>query len=417
MNMQDVLFILENEEKRKDFILRLKQAGEISEEFQAIRNAMSSLRVNKPPREVNQTTILRHAFQYCDGMEAFQNFRLVSKSWKLAVEDTKFYAPCVQKILVQIARTFGQGQYSVIESTKFYAPCVHKILVKIAKKFGQGEYPIIYHKLLKNLKTNPSNFWFYNAFLSNNFNSISKLVCKNMKGLRSISISNNFDVIGDEIYEKFLIEFLPSSKNTLCELKIVKLFLPNVCFPNLTKLIVNDLNLSFDTFKTQFAQILGNVPNLKAIHIEGPNTITPIIRDYLISNYAEQCLISSEGIIPFPVKIIHIMGFDKLVSDWQFKFCVEYVEIFIDSEEPDEGDWNDLKNNIYDFSNLKGIHFYDYEFFQEESNFYKPETNVDPECIQFLKTHGIQILNKKEFESKTEELSKNLKWAFHFGCH
>ena len=55
--MQDVLFILENEEKRKDFILRLKHAGETSPEFQAIRDVMFSLHVNKPPREVNQATI------------------------------------------------------------------------------------------------------------------------------------------------------------------------------------------------------------------------------------------------------------------------------------------------------------------------------------------------------------------------
>ena len=62
----------------------------------------------------------------------------------------------------------------------------------------------------------------------------------------------------------------------------------------------------------------------------------------------------------------------------------------------------------------------------EESDFYKPETNmypaeleifynIWPNRIQFLKSHGIQILNDKEFYSKEEELSKNLKWTFHFG--
>jgi len=359
---------------------------------------------------VNQTTILRHAFQYCDGMEAFLNFRLVSKSWKLAVENTKFYSPRVQDILI-----------------------------KIAEKFGQGGYPIIYHKLLQNLKTNPSRFLFHrvslSGSLSNNFNSIAKLISQNMKGLRSISIGNNSDVIGNEIFEKFLIKFLPNSKNTLCELNLPNLFLPNVCYPNLTKLTVGDLPLSFDVFKTEFEQILKNVPDLKVIEIERQNTITPSIRNYMISNYAEQCLVSYEGNIPFPVKIIHGVNFNQLISDCEFKFCVEYAEIYINSEYPDdlfirqtEASWNNFKNNIYDFSKLKGIHFYDceYTFYDlEESTFNKPETNVEPELetfyniwpnrIQFLKSHGIQILNRKEFYSKKEELSKNIKLAFHFG--
>jgi len=390
--MQDVLFILENEEKRNDFILRLKQAGETSKEFQAILNSMSSLGVYKPPREVNQTTILRHAFQYCDGMEAFQNFRLVSKSWKIAVE-----------------------------STQFYGPRLYEILEQIVEKFGQGEYPKIYHKLLQNFKKNRSLLWLNRTLLSNSFKPIAKLVSQNMKGLRSISIGNDFDIIGDEIYEKFIIEFLPNSKNTLCELRVPKLFLPNVSFPNLTDLTVADLNISFDTFKTQFSQILKNVSDLKVFHIELFESTTPSILNYVISNYAEQCLVSYNKIAQFPVKIIY-NSFDGLVDDCQFKSSLEYAHIFIDLEDPDETNWNNFKNNIYDFNKLKGIHFYDYNTFEgmQESDFYKPETNIYPHSfetfysiwpnrIQFLKSHGIQILSKKEFDSKYKELSKKSK--------
>jgi len=134
-------------------------------------------------------------------------------------------------------------------------------------------------------------------------------------------------------------------------------------------------------------------------------------------------LISTEGIKPFPVKIICNTKFGKLVSDCEFKFCVEYVDICIVTTELDEANWNNFKNNIYDFSKLKGIHFYDHYNFQamEESSFYKPGPELEifytlwSNRIQFLKSHGIQILNEEEFNSKTAELSKNLKWTFHFG--
>jgi len=401
MNMQDVLFILENEEKRKDFILRLKKVGEISEEFQAIKNVMCSLRVHKPPREVNQTTILRHTFQYCDGMKAIENFRLVSKSWKLAVE-----------------------------TTKFCAPHVHEILPQIAETFGAGEYPMVYHKLLKNLKP-PSgwipSFFFADSVLANNFNSIAKLVSQNMKGLRSICITNDFDVITEEIYETFLNEFLPNSCNTLCDLEIPKLFLPNVYFPNLTELTVENLDLPSNVFKTQFKQILKNMPDLQIITIEEP-TMTPHIRDYLISNYAEECYVSNGKIRPFPVKYICDTNFGALVSDCQFKSCVEYIDIEICRTKPDEANWNNFKNNIYDFGKLKGIHFSDCENLWDtlkKSDFYKPEKNacseldifynIWPKRIQFLKSYGIEILNEKVFNFNKAGQSKNLKWSFQFG--
>jgi UDP-N-acetylglucosamine transferase subunit ALG13 len=332
----------------------------------------------------------------------------VSKSWKLAAEATKFYAPCVDDILVQIA-----------------------------EKFGRGEYPIIYHKLLKNLKPNPSYFCFRKIPLVNNFKSIAKLVSQNMKGLKSIVISTTFHdnifVIADEIYEKFIIEFLPNSKNTLCELQIPKLFLPNVCFPNLTKITLEEMNpFDIQFFKNQFSQILGNVPDLKVIQIQYPKKITKVIRDYLISNYAEQCLVSSQGIIPFPVKIIRETNFNQLVSYCQFKLALEYVEIGICSVDPDEYSWNNFMNNIDNFRKLKGIHFWDVNSCQEmeESDFYKPESLLPPKSetfyniwaiwpsrIQLLKSHGIQILNHKEFNFQTEKLPKNFKWVLKFGAY
>ena len=145
-------------------------------------------------------------------MEAFQNFRLVSKSWKFAVETTKFYGPPVHGILTEIA----------------------------IKLFGKElECPIIYHKLFFFFFVKPehSDLLVYNVFLAaNNCNAVAKLVSKNMKGLRSITICGYLDFkYGNEIYEKFIIEFSPNSRNTLCQLDVAKPFLPNVCFPNLTK--------------------------------------------------------------------------------------------------------------------------------------------------------------------------------------
>merc|ERR1712034_226569 len=91
------------------------------------------------------------------------------------------------------------------------------------------------------------------------------------------------------------------------------------------------------------------------------NQITQNICDYLISNYADQCLLSFEfgSFTRFPFKIICSSEFRELVEFCQFKSSLNYVEFWINATDPDEANWNYFKTNIYNFSNLKGIGFWE----------------------------------------------------------
>ena len=156
-------------------------------------------------------------------------------------------------------------------------------------------------------------------------------------------------------------------------------------------------NIPLDIFKTQFEQILQNMPSLKIIQITRSN-MTEHVRNYMISNYAEQCLVSFEGRSIFPVKIIYSSMFDELNDHCQFKGCLEYVEVVIDitEDENEKTDWNNFKNNIYDFSQLKCIHFFNaglhFDEAMKESDFYKPETTGQPSLKAFITFGSIAFI-------------------------
>jgi hypothetical protein len=76
--------------KLQSFLYKLQQCGENSEEMIYISKLIERFKINKPPRGITQTTLLRNTFQFSDSEECFQNFALVCKSWHTAVETTKF---------------------------------------------------------------------------------------------------------------------------------------------------------------------------------------------------------------------------------------------------------------------------------------------------------------------------------------
>jgi hypothetical protein len=93
MDLNTIISILKIRDKRKDFILKLKNSGENSMECQYLRKSMTNYKMTSPPRGIHQTTILKHTFQFSNTLECFQSFRYVCKSWKFSVETSKFWTP------------------------------------------------------------------------------------------------------------------------------------------------------------------------------------------------------------------------------------------------------------------------------------------------------------------------------------
>ena len=112
---EKVLACLENPDKLKEFISRLKNAGKNSKPFFNVHNAMVELRMNRSPRGIHQKTIIQHTLRFCDSWESFHEFRLVCKSWKDAVEtirfnrfvDDKFFRLCREEGVLPV----GYGKY------------------------------------------------------------------------------------------------------------------------------------------------------------------------------------------------------------------------------------------------------------------------------------------------------------------
>jgi hypothetical protein len=63
MKFEEVLDCLENAEKRSDLISKLKTKGEKSLIFQSLKDVMIQLKMNKPPKGVENKTNLQQIFQ------------------------------------------------------------------------------------------------------------------------------------------------------------------------------------------------------------------------------------------------------------------------------------------------------------------------------------------------------------------
>jgi hypothetical protein len=90
MKFQDILSFLEDEDKRNQLIYKLKNSGENSPQIHALQEIITSLNLHKPPPGIHQETLLQNTFRFCQVKECFENFRLVSKSWKHAIENMRF---------------------------------------------------------------------------------------------------------------------------------------------------------------------------------------------------------------------------------------------------------------------------------------------------------------------------------------
>ena len=65
---------------------------------------MVELKMHKPPRGMDQKTIIQHVLKFADAKECFQSFRLVSKFFQDAVETIKFNREVDYEIFQKLAQ-------------------------------------------------------------------------------------------------------------------------------------------------------------------------------------------------------------------------------------------------------------------------------------------------------------------------
>jgi len=393
--MDEIVSILQNPEKIEQLISKLKTIGKDSPKFQRFKTSIDSFHLNKPPRGVHQTNILQHVFKYSDSRECFNSFRLVCKSWQNAVETIRLdiYPPV--KIFQEL--------------------CLHE---------KNGQFPPFYGKYLKSFRKLNLNLIFGN-FDMTKWNSISNLLLKNMQNL------SEFLIYIEQIPPKFVIflfHLFQNSKSTLTHLLVYQrpdiVTLPAaITLPNLTHFSCAYPNhenqiLTFDYLIKTVVDVM--CPNLKIFRIKWIK-IAPQILKYITKNYANHFVCAPEisMLEHIPLKISYL----KLenVAAYRYTSHIEYLILHVKNvNTPSRGGWDDYKEMLTFFPNLKGVTFYRYgrhiNILRSIYSTFPTKQTIWLERIDYFRSQNIKILSEHEYSEIISELRQSLSpsWSFQF---
>lgn len=393
MNHQQTLDCLQDPEKLKQFIAKLKNDDGKTLRSQMFSHVLKLFHMHKSPRGIFINDFLQHTFTFCDPIECFQVFRLVSKPWK-----------------------------NVIESQKFYNSDGYKIFRKLFSQNFPKNIPIIYEKIFKSLKQ---------IRLGDHISDsrIVDCILKNMKNLHKIKIDTcNFP----DLYKPLILQLIKNSHKYLQKLEIPKLFIPNVSLQNLTHIKIQiDKNSDVNQFGHQFNQILKNAEHLKIFEIVMIWDNFEIC-DYISQNFSNHCTIGTEVEYFKPPRYLPVKSArDRCLSmcvSWKFFHVLEYLKLEIQPDLPYIWGWrNAFEDFLQNCVNLKGIFFEIYpeskpmkreDFYEKENeNIFSGRENmlIWQKRISILNSQGIQILNQNAFTRKEIQISQNVPWRFKFG--
>jgi len=393
--MDEIVSILQNQEKMEQLILKLKTIGEDSPQFKTFKTNIDSFHLNKTPRGVHQTNILQHVFKYSDSRECFDSFRLVCKSWKNAVETIRFdtYPPL----------------------TIFQELCLHE---------RNGRFPSFYSKYLKTFRK-------LVLFLNRNFDmtkwdSISNVLLDNMKNLRKIGIAMMNSIPPEFVI--FLFNLFENSESTLKKLGINyrddMATLPAISLSNLTRFTVlvcrNDENKvkTFNYLMNTVVRVM--CPNLKLFKIDYINRAPQILK-YFTNNYPSHFVCSPEISVleHIPLKISHL-NLEK-IAVYRYTPHIEYLILHVKNlQVPSEGGWDDYREILSFFPNLKGIIFYYNRKYTTLVHYIRSipsaSQTIWQQRIEHFQSQNIKMLSQNEYLEIISQLRQSLpqSWSFEF---
>jgi len=272
MDFDKVFNILKEEGSREEFLVRLKQVGETSQEFQSLSEIMLSLGMDKTPRHVYDTTILQNTFTFSEPFECFTKFRLVCKSWKFAVETKPRFDHIDSKTVELINKHFVHWH------ARHYVP--------------DPKLQVSHKKTIQSLKN----------IVMKEKDVTSKtfaLITKSTRHLTSFTMPSSGDLTS-ATYTSSVHELLRNSHESLRELNLpIFIFPQNLNFSNLTKVALNFCDeyetLSLHKFQLQFQNLLAFAPNIKIIETDlkyaGQRTEDIEILDFVGTTYGNHCVI------------------------------------------------------------------------------------------------------------------------------
>lgn len=347
--------------------------------------------------DVHQINILQHVLKYSESRECFDSFRLVSKSWKNAVESIRFdtYPPF----------------------TIFSELCLHE---------RNGNFPPFYTKYLKIFR----KLWlpFNENYISDmtKWVSISNLLVNNIKNLIKIIID-----IKTSIPPKFMVFLLNLFKNSATSIQKIIISsrdqivtLPAISLPNLTVISIkvyqnnNNRVKDLDYLMKTFVDV--RCPYLKVFKIHNIYK-APKILIYFLQHYSNHFVCGPEisTLEHIPLKICYI-DLEKLTA-YRYASHIEYLILHVKNlQVASDGGWDNYREILSFFPNLKGIVFYYNKKYTTLVSLLRrfPSTsqNIWQQRIDYFKSQNIMLLQRKQIFKIISDLRQSLSpsWMFQF---
>jgi hypothetical protein len=203
------------------------------------------------------------------------------------------------------------------------------------------------------------------------------------------------------------------------------LALPAISLPNLETIVIclsrshkNEVD-SFDYLMKSFVSLM--CENLQIACIFYVRNVPQILK-YMIKNYANHfvCAPTISVLEHIPLKVSHL----KLENLAPYRYAphIEYLILHInDVNTPFERGWNNYKEVLSFFPNLKGVTFYNNKKHTSLSTslgfLSSTSQTIWQQRIDFLKSQNIKILSAREYSKIISELRESLSpsWTFQFG--
>ena len=365
--------------------------------FLNIRDALVELKMNKAPRGIDDTTIMQHTFRYAQVKECFQQFRLVCKSWKHAIETMRF-----NRYLPKSWIFFSKMNQIPILYVQKYLRAFRKISFHMdeLEEIGQHSLTVI-------------------------SDSVQKLNCAEFN-------YDDYDEIS-QFNTSFITKILQNSKTTLQFANIPILsILKGITFLKLRKLelIMSENFISSDEFVTYFPKILeNNIGNLDVVDLFLFDGYHPVC-EYIEQYYGKHCISgeSLEDVKNLPLKIRKwVWNLEELQSQ-KYTTSLQYLHILIpstcmDMEMESSVGWDTYQEIFDQFPNLKAIEIW---YARNSKNFIDVVSTFPPERqqrwhsrIAYFQKRGIHLAKRNEIygnENLKMQLAKEagISWRFDF---
>jgi hypothetical protein len=358
---------------------------------------MVELKMHKPPRGMDQKTIIQHVLKFTTAKECFQSFRLVSKFFQDAVETIKFN----RKV-----------DYDIFEKIPSEGSQMPVYLEKYLKHFRKLDFPMTPHFLNRS-----------------NLDVVFSLFVNNMTKLNYIHLNPDYNELPDTC-DLFISQILENSKETLQELSVPKLVMPDVFFPKLKTLQLEvGININLHEFKAHLEKA---VTNMERLEKTGLCTWVPgykAICEYVAEKYGKHCISAEQGgfedaLDLVPVKILTFVSNLEELRNAKYAYALRYFHAKINENWPTEDSWGNYRQIFDQFSNLEAIELepmdMNWQSFITDvlPNLLEPSKKIWQERISYFEKCGIKIMEKKQIvENGALELrlakEAGVTWRFH----